>query len=70
MVDALPPMLRRQVRAKGAETDPFWGYFWAFIGFPDTAEFEKMSLQTCGKLELNAIDTILARALPAQPLLT
>jgi hypothetical protein len=69
MVDALPPMLRRQVRAKGSETDPFWGYFWAVVGLPEGDEFEKMSLQTCADLELNAIDIILGRALPAQGML-
>ena len=64
MVDALPPMLRRQVRAKGLDTDPFFGFLWAVAGFPSGEEFDRMSLHKCSTLELNAIDTVLGRALP------
>ncbi|KAB5559811.1 hypothetical protein GE09DRAFT_1220480 [Coniochaeta sp. 2T2.1] len=64
MVDALPPMLRRQVRAKASDTDPFFGFFWAVAGFPSGDEFDSMSLHKCSALELNAIDTVLGRALP------
>lgn len=66
MVDALPPMLRRQIRAKGKETDPYWGYFWAVVGFPEGVAFETLSLQDAANMELSAIDDILARALPGQ----
>jgi hypothetical protein len=66
MVNALPPMLRRQVCAMGNETDPYWGYFWAVVGYPEGDEFEKMSLHQCAAMEITAIDNILCRALPAQ----
>lgn len=70
MVNALPPSLRRQVRATGSETDSYLGFFWAVAGFPAGDEFENMSLRRAADLELGAIDAILARALPRQGLLT
>jgi hypothetical protein len=70
MVDALPTSLRRRVRAKGNETDGYWGFFWAVAGFPEGDDLEKMSLQQAADLELGAVDAILARALPQQGMLT
>lgn len=70
MVDALPTSLRRRVRAKGTETDDFWGFFWLIVGFPEAGEaLDGTTLQQAADLELAAVDAILARALPRQGLL-
>lgn len=68
MVDALPATLRRRARAKGAETDAYWGFFWLLAGFPDAAgdALDGTTLQQAADLELGAVDAVLARALPGR----
>lgn len=69
MVDALPPLLRRQVHLYHRTTDDYFGFFWAVVGYPWGHEFENMTLAEAADLELKALETIFAHALPSQRLL-
>ncbi|KAI0403589.1 hypothetical protein F4802DRAFT_598983 [Xylaria palmicola] len=43
--------------------DGYWGFFWAEANFPVGAEWDNMSLAACSRLEWQAIERILTRAI-------
>lgn len=42
----------------------YWGYFWAELGYSFGPHFDQMTLLQAAQAEFNAVERILARALP------
>ncbi|QUC21834.1 uncharacterized protein UV8b_06075 [Ustilaginoidea virens] len=57
---------RNCLQEKSAETDMYWGYFWAELGYAFGAGFDQMTLSQAADAEFTAIERILARALPSE----
>ncbi|KAG6028453.1 hypothetical protein E4U41_000670 [Claviceps citrina] len=64
-------MLTRQhsertiLQEKSMETDMYWGYFWAELGYSFGPVFDHMTLSQAAEAEFSAVERILARALPS-----
>ncbi|KAH7018279.1 uncharacterized protein B0I36DRAFT_388519 [Microdochium trichocladiopsis] len=77
----LPLDDQRQIAARAATTNDYWGYFWLEVGFPPAADnshygyegggrisaFDRLNLAEAARLEWAAIDRILRRALRPEP---
>ena len=48
------------------ETDMYWGYFWAELGYNFGPAFDQMTLSQAAHVEFSAVERILARALAGQ----
>ncbi|KAG6295498.1 hypothetical protein E4U45_006046 [Claviceps purpurea] len=63
-------MLTRQhsertiLQERSLETDMYWGYFWAELGYSFGPAFDHMTLSQAAHAEFSAVERILARALP------
>lgn len=51
------------IQERGANTDEYWGYYWAEVGQIQGPNFDNMTMAQCAHLELSAIERILARVL-------
>lgn len=65
-------MLTRQhadrtfLQEKSEETDMYWGYFFAELGYMFGPSFDQMTLSQAAAAEFAAVERILNRALPSQ----
>lgn len=61
-----PVQERNSLQEKAADTDMYWGYFWAEVGYEQSMGpgFDCMTLAQAANQEFLAIERILARALP------
>ncbi|KAK2612642.1 hypothetical protein QQS21_001414 [Conoideocrella luteorostrata] len=57
---------RTVLQEKGLETDMYWGYFWAELGYVFGPVFDQMSLSQAAHAEFSAVERVLGRALPSQ----
>lgn len=55
---------RSDLQEKGDDTDLYWGYFWAEVGYSMGPQFDSMTLAQAAHIEFSAIERILSRALP------
>ncbi|KAG5925887.1 hypothetical protein E4U42_003842 [Claviceps africana] len=58
-----PHSERTILQEKGNETDIYWGYFWAEVGYSFGTAFDQMTLAQAAHAEFSAVERILARAL-------
>ncbi|KAK9442399.1 RNA recognition, RNP-1 [Metarhizium brunneum] len=63
---ARPHVERTILLEKSEETDMYWGYFWAEIGYMFGPAFDQMTLSQAAHAEFTAVERILARALTPQ----
>ncbi|KAH0591880.1 hypothetical protein MHUMG1_10391 [Metarhizium humberi] len=63
---ARPHVERTILLEKSQETDMYWGYFWAEIGYMFGPAFDQMTLSQAAHAEFTAVERILARALTPQ----
>ncbi|OAA35768.1 RNA recognition motif domain protein [Metarhizium rileyi] len=63
---ARPHADRTILQEKSLETDMYWGYFWAELGYMFGPAFDQLTLAQAAEAEFAAIERILARALTAQ----
>ncbi|KID95924.1 RNA recognition, RNP-1, partial [Metarhizium majus ARSEF 297] len=63
---ALPHVERTILLEKSEETDMYWGYFWAEVGYMFGPAFDQMTLSQAAHAEFTAVERILARALTPQ----
>lgn len=56
---------RTILQEKSMETDMYWGYFWAELGYSFGPAFDQMTLSQAAHAEFSAVERILARALPS-----
>lgn len=61
---ALPVDQRNEIQEKARCTSMYWGYFWHELGYNQGPDFDTMALADAARIELSAIERILARALP------
>ena len=61
---ARPMTQRNELQTKSKDTDPYWGYFWAELGYEMGPQFDKMTLAQAAHLEFSAVERILRRVLP------
>ncbi|OAQ60636.1 RNA recognition, RNP-1 [Pochonia chlamydosporia 170] len=57
---------RTVLQEKSQETDMYWGYFWAELGYMFGPAFDQMTLSQAAQAEFTAVERILARALASQ----
>lgn len=57
---------RTVLQEKSEQTDMYWGYFFAEIGYMFGPAFDQMTLSQAAIAEFTAVERILARALPSQ----
>ncbi len=57
---------RHDQQEKSRDTDMYWGYFWAELGYElfIGPQFDYMTLAQAANAEFSAVERILARALP------
>ncbi|KAG6016766.1 hypothetical protein E4U43_003132 [Claviceps pusilla] len=60
-----PHFERTVMQERSRETDMYWGYFWAELGYTFGPAFDHMTLSEAAYAEFSAIERILARALPS-----
>ncbi|KAG8412601.1 hypothetical protein J3458_014311 [Metarhizium acridum] len=63
---ARPHVERTILLEKAQETDMYWGYFWAEVGYMFGPAFDQMTLSQAAHAEFTAVERILARALTPQ----
>ncbi|KID82497.1 RNA recognition, RNP-1 [Metarhizium guizhouense ARSEF 977] len=63
---ARPHVGRTILLEKSEETDMYWGYFWAEVGYMFGPAFDQMTLSQAAHAEFTAVERILARALTPQ----
>ncbi|KAH7176673.1 hypothetical protein EDB81DRAFT_773302 [Dactylonectria macrodidyma] len=63
-VHARPLTDRTVLEEQAKHTSPYWGYFWAEVGYTQGPQFDSMTLAQCAHAELSAVERILSRALP------
>ncbi|KAI8627043.1 hypothetical protein F5Y19DRAFT_477934 [Xylariaceae sp. FL1651] len=63
VVDSLDISQRRPLQSMAANIDGYWGYFWAEVNYPEGPAFDNMTLAECSKLEWQAIERIINRAI-------
>jgi hypothetical protein len=61
-----PHAERTVLQEKSQETDMYWGYFWAELGYVFGHGFDQMTLSQAAQAEFTAVERILARALTCQ----
>lgn len=57
-----PHSERRTIQEKAENTDGYWGYFWAYLEYPSSPDFDGITLARAAQIEFAAIEAILARA--------
>ena len=60
---AKPHSERVAFQERETDTDMYWGYFWAELGYTFGPHFDHMTLAEAAHREFSAIESILARAL-------
>ncbi|KAL7816584.1 hypothetical protein V8C26DRAFT_82223 [Trichoderma gracile] len=60
---ALPFRERADLQERAEQTDMYWGYFWAEVGYGLGPQFDDMSLAQAAHMEFSAVERILTRAL-------
>ncbi|KHO00373.1 RNA recognition motif domain protein [Metarhizium album ARSEF 1941] len=63
---ARPHADRTILLERSQDTDMYWGYFWAEVGFMFGPTFDQMTLSQAAQEEFTAVERILARALAPQ----
>ncbi|UKZ74233.1 hypothetical protein TrVFT333_001894 [Trichoderma virens FT-333] len=58
----LPLRERVELQERAEQTDMYWGYFWAEVGYIMGPPFDDMSLAQAAHMELSAVERILSRA--------
>lgn len=59
---SLPLRERAELQHQAEQTDMYWGYFWAEVGYVMGPQFDDLTLAEAAKLEFAAIERILNRA--------
>ncbi|RCI13026.1 hypothetical protein L249_0202 [Ophiocordyceps polyrhachis-furcata BCC 54312] len=59
-----PHVVRTEMQELGQQTDLYWGYFWAELGYGFGPHFDHMTLAQVAVAEFSAVERILSRALP------
>ncbi|RDA86414.1 hypothetical protein CP532_6491, partial [Ophiocordyceps camponoti-leonardi (nom. inval.)] len=59
-----PHVVRTELQELGQQTDLYWGYFWAELGYGFGPYFDQMTLAQVAIAEFSAVERILSRALP------
>lgn len=59
----LPFRERAELQERANQTDMYWGYFWAEVGYGLGPQFDDMSLAQAAHMEFSAVERILTRAL-------
>ncbi|KAL7788694.1 hypothetical protein V8C37DRAFT_411521 [Trichoderma ceciliae] len=59
---ALPLRERAELQERAEQTDMYWGYFWAEVGYNLGPQFDDMSLAQAAQMEFSAVERILTRA--------
>ncbi|KAI0975744.1 hypothetical protein F4678DRAFT_457097 [Xylaria arbuscula] len=62
-VQSLDLYQRMALQGTMKDLDGYWGYFWAEASFPTRPSWDKMSLADCSRLEWQAIERIITRAI-------
>ncbi|KAL6871372.1 hypothetical protein J3F83DRAFT_714278 [Trichoderma novae-zelandiae] len=60
---ALPFRERVGLQERAEQTDMYWGYFWAEVGYGLGPQFDDMSLAQAAHMEFSAVERLLTRAL-------
>ncbi|KAI1423878.1 hypothetical protein F5Y12DRAFT_797924 [Xylaria sp. FL1777] len=63
VVQSLDIYQRMPLQGMMEGVDGYWGFFWAEANFPIGREWDKMSLAECSRLEWEAIERIITRAI-------
>jgi hypothetical protein len=58
---AQPLKERTAIQEKSEDTDMYWGYFWAEVGYTMGPQFDTMTLAQAAHAELAAVERILGR---------
>ncbi|KAL7947858.1 hypothetical protein V8C42DRAFT_315906 [Trichoderma barbatum] len=58
----LPLRERAELQERGEQTDMYWGYFWAEVGYILGPQFDDMTLAQAAQMEFSAVERILTRA--------
>ncbi|KAM6480209.1 hypothetical protein HDV62DRAFT_125166 [Trichoderma sp. SZMC 28011] len=59
---ALPLRERTGLQERAEQTDMYWGYFWAEVGYILGPQFDDMTLAQAAHMEFSAVERILTRA--------
>ncbi|OPB38644.1 hypothetical protein A0O28_0017500 [Trichoderma guizhouense] len=59
---ALPLRERTGLQERAEQTDMYWGYFWAEVGYNMGPQFDDMTLAQAAHMEFSAVERILMRA--------
>ncbi|KAL6691861.1 hypothetical protein J3F84DRAFT_397369 [Trichoderma pleuroticola] len=61
-INTLPLLDRTGFQERADQTDRYWGFFWAEVGYVQGPQFDNMTLAQAAHMEFSAVERILTRA--------